>query len=243
MVDPLKEAFLQGQLKTRSVSPDGETQWKRVAQIFCHELPWETWYSIHTAHGKLTVTSQHRIFTSPTTKTKAEDLKVGDTVLSLGTSLEVLAVEKVESRTHAYDLTVEDWHNFMVEDSRVVVSNSPDKFYHFRPPEHEGRIGSYNRIFGQVWEDQELELYLRLAISDWSVHPPLTPVFNLEYLQTQYAQWKGPIYWAAIYRALFALTTNWIGEEFSLEGSQKVRVKVGDETFDLPIEELYAICK
>jgi hypothetical protein len=125
----------------------------------------------------------------------------------------------------------------------VVVSNSPDKFYHFRPPEHEGRIGQFNRIFGQIWEDQELELYLRLAVGDWSDKPPLTPVFNLEQLQTQYQQWKGTIYWAAMYRALIALSINWTHDEFSILGHELVKVRVGGQVLKLPIEELNAICK
>ena len=42
----------------------------------------------------------------------------------------------------------------MVDKLRLLLRDqNPDKYYHFRPPEHESSIGAYNRVFGQVWED------------------------------------------------------------------------------------------
>ena len=44
----------------------------------------------------------------------------------------------------------------MVDKLRLLLRDqNPDKYYHFRPPEHESSIGAYNRVFGQVWEDAE----------------------------------------------------------------------------------------
>ena len=52
----------------------------------------------------------------------------------------------------------------MVYKLRMLLRDqNPDKYYHFRPPEHESNIGSYNRVFGQVWEDEEYLEYLERA--------------------------------------------------------------------------------
>lgn len=98
---------------------------------------------------------------------------------------------------------------------RHLRDQNPDKFYHFRPPEHEGRIGKFNRVFGQIWEDDELLLYLRNALNEWNAYAPRTPYFcDLDTLVAREPTSKPWIIYGAMYWALFALMINWISEEF-----------------------------
>lgn len=46
----------------------------------------------------------------------------------------------------------------------LLRDQNPGRNYHFRPPEREGNIGRYNRVFGQVWEDDELLEFLRMGL-------------------------------------------------------------------------------
>jgi hypothetical protein len=96
----------------------------------------------------------------------------------------------------------------------ALRDQNPDKFYHFRPPEHEGAIGTYNRVFGQIWEDEELYQYLLWALSWWNMFPPATNVCSLNDLCTTYGSWTQAIRWAAITHAIFAVATNWVADEF-----------------------------
>ncbi len=104
----------------------------------------------------------------------------------------------------------------MINTLRVLLRDqNPDKFYHFRPPEHEGKIGTYNRVFGQIWEDAELAVYLERALDWWDMFPPMTNTGGLLGLATRFPQWGTAIYWGAITHALFALSLNWVADEFS----------------------------
>jgi hypothetical protein len=51
----------------------------------------------------------------------------------------------------------------------LLRDNDPDKNYHFRPPQHEGAIGQFNRIFGRIWEDYELLEYLAITHATFAV--------------------------------------------------------------------------
>ena len=91
---------------------------------------------------------------------------------------------------------------------------NPDKFYHFRPPEHEGTIGQYNRIFGQIWEDAELAEYLLRALQWFNMFPPSTTVTTLDALVSQKPEWIPAILWDGVTRACFAMALNWVADEF-----------------------------
>jgi len=99
---------------------------------------------------------------------------------------------------------------------RVLLRDqNPDKFYHFRPPEYEGDINQYNQVFGQIWEDAELLEYLERALDWWNMYPPETEDLNcLDKLCTNKPVWKTAILWGAIVHATFALSMNWIADEF-----------------------------
>lgn len=93
---------------------------------------------------------------------------------------------------------------------------NPDKFYHFRPPEHEGEIGRYNRVFGQIWEDAELYEYLVSALDWFNMFPPFTgnSVTSIDSLVSSMPAWRTAIIWNAITQACFALFANWVADEF-----------------------------
>ena len=103
----------------------------------------------------------------------------------------------------------------MIDKLRLLLRDqNPDKFYHFRPPEFEGNIGQYNRIFGQIWEDAELLEYLQRSLDWFNMFPPLTRVNTLAALVGQMPQWRTAILWGALAHACFALAANWVADEF-----------------------------
>jgi hypothetical protein len=105
----------------------------------------------------------------------------------------------------------------LIRSLRILLRDqNPDKFYHFRPPEHEGRINQYNRVFGQIWEDVELCEYLKRALDWWNMAPPETEnLCNLDKLVAYKPAWRMAIMIGAAYWAMFALSANWIADEFS----------------------------
>jgi len=217
--EKITRAFQEKALCVRSVSPEGHSEWKRVVQTHRAEVPWEDIFEAETEGGSFTLTRGHRVFVTPVVKESMEDLKEGSTVTGVreGKVVEIplRGVKRVAYRRFMYDLTAEDWHNFVLHTSGVLISNSPDKFYHFRPPEHEGRIGKFNRVFGQIWEDEELLVYLQTALTDWNAKPPETEsLCTLDALCAHKPVWTGYIMTRAMFYALYALAINWVADEF-----------------------------
>jgi hypothetical protein len=141
-----------------------------------------------------------------------------------------------------YDLTAEDWHNFVLYRSGMVVSNSPDRNYHFRPPAHEETIRQFNRVFGYIWLDEELKEYLEQSMNTISLYPPMTPFQSLDQLYTQYPSWKSLLLTGAMFWALNALRINWVADEFSVAPETEVTVGLPDgRRVSMPIAELFAI--
>lgn len=245
----LKSSFEEGSLKIQSVSPQGVVEWKRVFNVSRSEVFLDPVYEIQTKKGPLVITGGHKVFTDPTSKIKSEDLVPGDNVLGIeneeSVSPKILSISKKQPRRYMYDLTVEDWHNFLCERSGIVISNCPDKFYHFRPPEHEGRIGRFNRVFGQIWEDEELNEYLETALDWWNMMPPRTrELCSIEALLSSEPAWSAVLIWRAIVHAVFALTLNWIADEFSFSSRTNLNVYIpGEEAITVSAGELYEIQK
>lgn len=103
----------------------------------------------------------------------------------------------------------------MIDCLRVLLRDQhPDKFYHFRPPEHGGLVNQFNRVFGQIWEDVELKQYLDRAVDWWDMFPPSTSVCNLTRLSNRHQAWRTAIYYGAMTHALMALAINWVADEF-----------------------------
>lgn len=104
----------------------------------------------------------------------------------------------------------------MVDKLRLLLRDqNPDRYYHFRPPEYESSINNYNRVFGQVWEDEEFLEYLERALDWWNMQPPETDdLANLDQLVSQKPAWRTAILQGAIQFAAMALQANWIVDEF-----------------------------
>jgi hypothetical protein len=118
----------------------------------------------------------------------------------------------------------------------------PDRNYHFRPPAHEETIRQFNRVFGFIWEDDELREFLSQALDMVSAAPPRTPIPNCDILARTYPEWRSLVVTGAMMHAIFALMLNWISDEFSVVGSTLVRVTLPDgQVLDLSIKELYDI--
>lgn len=197
--------------------------------------------------GASVYTGGHLIYTSPRDQIQAEDLRPGSRVLAVQDDsicyVPVLSFRPLPSRLHMYDLTVEDHHNFVVGrgSAGVTVKNCADRNYHFRPPEAEANIGAYNRVFGQIWRDEELAEFLEQGLDWWNMFPPATEdLKTIDMLVRDKPAWRTAILWQAIVGACFALEANWVADEFSLVGETKVRVWArGGLRFDLPIADLY----
>jgi len=238
----LRKAFLEGNLRIKSVSPQGALEWKRVLAVHKAEVSGESIRQVTTPVGSSVLTGGHRVFTTPTTKVESENLE-GIALGSWG-PIEVLSNLEIPARREMYDLTAEDWHNFVLENSGLVVSNCPDRNYHFRPPAHETTINQFNQVFGYIWEDYELAEFLQMGVDAISAAPPLTPIGSVENLMRWYPSWRTLMLNGAAQYALLALMVNWISEEFSLAGNTLVPVRLPDgRILDVSLEELYDICK
>jgi hypothetical protein len=104
----------------------------------------------------------------------------------------------------------------LIDKLRIMLrDNNPDRNYHFRPPEQEGVIKKYNRVFGYIWEDHELLCYLQMAL-DWfnSMPPETESIRTLNDLCARKPVWRTFILWGAAVHALFALSINWVHDEF-----------------------------
>lgn len=104
----------------------------------------------------------------------------------------------------------------MIQKLRVLLrDNNPDKNYHFRPPQHEGAINQFNRVFGRIWEDEELLEYIERGLDWWNMFPPLTRGLDtVDKLCQEFPAWRTAILWAAITHACFAVAANWVADEF-----------------------------
>lgn len=247
--EKIKSAYQTGTLKVRSVSPEGSVEWKRIENVIRNEVPWERIVAVTNDVGTMVLTGGHPVYVGLDLnhKVPAETLKPGDLVLSIvgdaPVYLPVLDVKELPSRRFMYDLTVSDWYRFVCVSTRNVLKNSPDRNYHFRPPEAEGNIGAYNRVFGYVWLDNELFEYLERGMDWWNMMPPSTGGFTLDQMVQQKPEWRTAVLWEAITHACFALATNWVSEEFSVSKMTQMKVyPPNGSAVELTAEDLYSIC-
>jgi hypothetical protein len=128
----------------------------------------------------------------------------------------------------------------------MTRDNNPDRNYRFRPPEGEGAVGCYNQVFGYIWTDEEFAEFLEIALWKWNLHPPNTESMytSVDRICSQRPSWQAALLWGALVNAAQALAYNWVADEFSVAPNTLVRVYLpGGEEVELPIEELYEICK
>jgi hypothetical protein len=96
----------------------------------------------------------------------------------------------------------------------LTRDNNPDRNDHFRPPAHEETINQFNRVFGYIWEDDEMKEYLERSLDTISLAPPFTPFNSLDTLVARYPAWRTLLLTGAMIHALQALRLNWIADEF-----------------------------
>jgi len=213
--DRLRTAFRRGALKIQSMNPTGNVEWQLVEAVHRNEVPWERVRTFTLSDGSpLVVTEGHRVYVGADDTVEAGTLTRGQRLCAVSGDKRVLAWS-VEKRQFMFDLTVADNHNLVLHRSGVVVHNCPDRNYHFRPPEHECDIGAYNTVFGYVWTDPELKVYLERALDWWNMFPPRTSISSIDCLVSGSSDWRSAMHYGAMMFALMALAINWVQDEFS----------------------------
>lgn len=233
----VREAFSRGELKVLSVSPLGERAWKKVLNVTRAEVGHEEIIEVASDRGVAILTGGHRVFVTPVEKCDA-------CLLLPGMSVEggsIRGVRRVERRQYMFDLTAADWHNFFLVRSGLLVSNSPDRNYHFRPPAHEETVQQFSRVFGYIWEDVELQEYLNRSLDMIGASPPRTPFSSVDQLVMYRPEWRTLLLTGAMLFAIQAVRLNWVADEFSLVGDTLVTVLVDDECVPVTLMELYGV--
>lgn len=148
-------------------------------------------------------------------------------------------IDKATSSTSIYTCAEED----LIRRLRILLRDqAPDRNYHFRPPAHEETIGQFNKVFGHIWEGEELQEYLFRSLDMISASPPRTPFASVDQLVQTYPEWRTLLLNGAMMHALLALMINWIADEFSVAPDTEVTVGLHDgRRISLTIAELFDI--
>jgi len=96
----------------------------------------------------------------------------------------------------------------------LLRDQNPDKFYKFRPPAHEETVDQFSRVFGYIWEDEELAEYLEQSLGMVISAPPRTPFRDVDDLVVSRPEWKTLLLTGGMFWALQALQINWVADEF-----------------------------
>lgn len=91
---------------------------------------------------------------------------------------------------------------------------NPDRNYKFRPPAHEETIDQFSKVFGYIWEDEELVQFLEFALDMIIAAPPRTPFNSLDHMMQMRPEWRTLLLVGAEIWAVNALQANWIADEF-----------------------------
>jgi hypothetical protein len=126
----------------------------------------------------------------------------------------------------------------LIRSLRVLLrDNNPGRNYHFSPPTGESSINQYTRVFGFIWEDEELLEFLRVSNDAINMYPPQTFYSTLDQLITNNRNWRTLLLTGGMVYAIQALTLNWILDEFdytiggvslSIEKSSKYQSVMND---------------
>jgi hypothetical protein len=92
----------------------------------------------------------------------------------------------------------------------LLRDNHPDRNYHFMPPRHVEEVNAFTKRVGFIWEDYELADYLDMSLGSINLSAPATE-WAPESLPKA---WETILLYGAAQHALFAITTNWIADEF-----------------------------
>jgi hypothetical protein len=96
----------------------------------------------------------------------------------------------------------------------LLRDNNPDRNYHFRPPAHEDTVRQFNRVFGYIWQDEELGEFIERSLDEIISTPPRTPFANVDSMVQMRKEWTTLLLTGAMWFALHALQINWIADEF-----------------------------
>jgi hypothetical protein len=108
-----------------------------------------------------------------------------------------------------------DCEGDMIRRLRILLrDNKPDRNYHFRPPAHEETVQQFNRVFGFIWEDDDLKEFIERAMDQIVAAPPRTPFANCDQFVQCRPEWRTLLLNGAMMHALFAVMLNWIADEF-----------------------------
>lgn len=165
--------------------------------------------------------------------------------------MEFDVIDKATLQTTLYT----DVESDMIRRLRISLrDNKPDRNYHFRPPAHEETVQQFNRVFGFIWEDEELNEFLQQGLDMVIAAPPRTPFANIDQFVQSRPEWRTLVLNAAMMRAIFAVMLNWIADEFdysiggvslSIEKSAKYEsaYQAIKDTFDGQLEKAKATVK
>jgi len=139
------------------------------------------------------------------------------TVKQLVTSAETTVIQEfgvVDDATQISSL-YSDVTLALVRSLRIKLrDNNPDRNYHFRPATGEGVLKAQTRVFGQVWEDEELVDYMENTLDLINMFPPETCLSSIDRLVSSKRAWRSLLLEGSIWYALRAVTANWIVDEF-----------------------------
>ena len=96
----------------------------------------------------------------------------------------------------------------------LLRDQAPDRNYSFRPPSHEQTVSQFSRVFGYIWENNELKEYLERSLDEIIASPPRTPFSSIDSLVAMKPEWRTLLLTGAMVFALQALRINWASEEF-----------------------------
>jgi len=132
----------------------------------------------------------------------------------------------------------------LVRRMRILTrDNNPDKNYKFRPPAHEQTVDQFSRVFGYIWEDEELIECLDEGLDMIIAAPPRTFFQDVDHMVQMKSEWKTLLLTAAMSFAVQMLQSNWIADEFSIAPETEVRVILPEgQEVDVTIADLYDIC-
>jgi hypothetical protein len=96
----------------------------------------------------------------------------------------------------------------------LLRDNNPDRNYHFMPPTHERTVQQYSKVFGYIWENDELREYIERSLDMIIAVPPRTPFPNVETMIQSRREWTTLLLTGGMLHALQALRINWVADEF-----------------------------
>jgi len=204
-------AFCDGSVEVKSVSKDRRVEWKRVCDVTRHDVGGKAQFRVAVDSGShCTATADHSLFSF----NADEILECATSHFVVGSPIVCVDGESVVKRIvtsnltipperYMFDLSVGDNQNFVL-DSGILAHNS------FRPPSSEKFIQAQTKVFGYIWEDEELYEYLINAADLFNSFPPVTGIT----LDNMPDRWRTTILLRAGAFACAAVALNWIADEY-----------------------------